>query len=60
VKAQDGKVVRKMSLSDFNKVIAVDLTAVFQCGRDAAVQMIESGNGAVIINTSSISRAGRL
>ncbi|MEH6830023.1 MAG: SDR family oxidoreductase [Sulfitobacter sp.] len=60
VKAKDGKVVRKMSLSDFNKVIAVDLTAVFLCGREAAVQMIESGKGGVIINISSISRAGNI
>jgi 3-oxoacyl-[acyl-carrier protein] reductase len=60
VKAKDGKVLGKMSLVDFKKVIAVDLTAVFLCGREAAVQMIEGGNSGVIINISSISRAGNI
>src|SRR5262249_714905 len=57
VKAQDGKVQNKMSLEDFHKVIAVDLRGVFLCGREAAAHMIEGGGG-VIINISSISRAG--
>lgn len=60
VKAKDGKVSQKMSLADFNKVVAVDLMAVFLCGREAAVQMIEGGQGGVIINISSISRAGNV
>lgn len=58
VKADKGKVLKKLSLADFNKVISVDLTAAFLCGREAAVQMIEGGEGGVIINISSISRAG--
>lgn len=41
VKAQNGKVSKKMALADFNKVVAVDLVAVFLCGREAAVHMIE-------------------
>ena len=60
VKAADGKVQRKMSLTEFHRVIAVDLRGVFLCGREAAVQMIESGHGGVIVNISSISRAGNV
>ncbi len=60
VKAQNGKVLKKMSLDDFHKVIAVDLRGVFLCGREAAVHMIEGGHGGVIINISSISRAGNI
>lgn len=60
VKAADGKVQRKMSLTEFHSVIAVDLRGVFLCAREAAVHMIESGRGGVIINISSISRAGNV
>jgi 3-oxoacyl-[acyl-carrier protein] reductase len=60
VKAVDGKIQRKMSLDQFHKVIAVDLRGVFLCAREAAVQIIESGHGGVIINISSISRAGNV
>ena len=60
VKAVGGKVQRKMLLTEFHKVIAVDLRGVFLCGREAAVHMIESGRGGVIINISSISRAGNV
>jgi 3-oxoacyl-[acyl-carrier protein] reductase len=60
VKVEDGKVQGKMSLEDFNKVIAVDLVGVFLCGREAAVHMIEGGRAGVIINVSSISRAGNI
>jgi 3-oxoacyl-[acyl-carrier protein] reductase len=60
VKAVDGKVQRKMSLAEFHKVIAVDLRGVFLCAREAAVRMIEGGHGGVIVNISSISRAGNV
>jgi 3-oxoacyl-[acyl-carrier protein] reductase len=60
VKVVDGKVQRKMSMHDFNKVIAVDLVGVFLCGREAAAHMIEGAHGGVIINISSISRAGNI
>jgi NAD(P)-dependent dehydrogenase (short-subunit alcohol dehydrogenase family) len=60
VKVEEGKVQYKMSLEDFNKVIAVDLVGVFLCAREAAVHMIEGGCGGVIINISSISRAGNI
>lgn len=60
MKAADGKVQKKMSLTEFHRVIAVDLRGVFLCAREAAVQMIESGRGGVIVNISSISRAGNV
>lgn len=60
VKAANGKVQRKMSMAEFDKVVAVDLRGVFLCAREAAVYMVESGRGGVIINISSISRAGNV
>jgi 3-oxoacyl-[acyl-carrier protein] reductase len=60
VKAKDGQVVSKMSLDQWNAVIAVDLTGVFLGGREAAERMIKLGNGGVIINISSISREGNM
>ena len=60
VKTVDGKVQSKMSLADFHRVIAVDLRGVLLGAREATVQMIESGHGGVIINISSISRAGNV
>ena len=60
VKVRDGKIERKMSLAEFNKVVAVDLEGVFLCGREAAVHMIQGGRGGAIINISSISRGGNV
>jgi len=61
VKVQDGKVVSKMSMAQWQAVIDVDLTGVFLGAREAAARMIELGNsGGVIISTSSISRAGNM
>jgi 3-oxoacyl-[acyl-carrier protein] reductase len=58
VKVKDGAVVGRMSLEQWNAVIGVNLSGVFLCAREAAVQMIESGQGGVIVNISSISRTG--
>ncbi|MCL4721645.1 MAG: SDR family oxidoreductase [Gammaproteobacteria bacterium] len=58
VKFRDGKVEAKMSLAQWQAVIDVNLTGVFLCGREAAERMIVSGTRGVIINISSISRAG--
>jgi len=58
VKVKDGVVVGKMSLAQWQAVIDVDLTGVFLCGREGADRMVRLGNGGVIINISSISRAG--
>jgi 3-oxoacyl-[acyl-carrier protein] reductase len=60
VKAQDGKVVNKMSMQQWQAVIDVNLTGVFIGAREAAARMIALGHGGVIINTSSISRAGNI
>ncbi len=43
-----------MELSDWQRVIDVNLTGVFICSQAVAGQMIKSGNGGVIINISSI------
>ena len=58
VKAKDGVVTDRLSLDQWQSVIDVNLTGVFLCGRAAATKMIENGNKGVIINISSISRAG--
>ncbi len=58
VKAQDGQIVSKMSLAQWQSVVDVNLTGVFLCGREAAERMIQLGNGGLIINISSISREG--
>lgn len=60
VKVQDGQSVSKMTLEQWQAVIDVNLTGVFLGGREAAQRMIRLGNGGVIINTSSISRAGNI
>jgi 3-oxoacyl-[acyl-carrier protein] reductase len=60
VKAQDGKVVSKMSMDQWRAVVDVNLTGVFLGAREAAARMIGLGNGGVIISTSSISRAGNM
>ncbi len=58
VKAKDGNILDRMSLDQWQSVIDVNLTGVFLCGREAASKMIESGTRGVIINISSVSRAG--
>src|SRR6202140_511501 len=58
VKVKDGAVVGRMSMDQWNSVIGVNLSGVFLCAREAAAQMIGFGNGGVIVNISSISRAG--
>jgi len=58
VKVKDGAVVGKMTLEQWQAVIDVNLTGVFLCGREAAERMIRLGQGGVIINIASISKAG--
>jgi 3-oxoacyl-[acyl-carrier protein] reductase len=60
VKFQDGKCISKMSLEQWQAVLDVNLTGVFLCGREAAERMIQLGHGGVIVNISSISRAGNI
>lgn len=59
VREKDGE-ISKLSLSHWQAVIDVNLTGVFLCGREAAVQMIKGGEGGCIVNISSISRAGNM
>lgn len=59
IKKKEG-VVSKMSLAQWQSVIDVNLTGVFLCGREAAHWMVESQTHGVIINISSISRAGNI
>ena len=58
VKARDGEVVERMSLAQWRQVVDVNLTGVFLCGREAASRMVAGGRQGVIVNISSISRAG--
>ena len=60
LKFRDGELVSRMSLENWQAVMNVNLTGVFLCGRAAAEQMIRAGNGGLIINISSISRAGNM
>lgn len=60
VKYKDGETVSKMTLDQWQAVIDVNLTGTFLCGREAAQRMIEAGSKGVIINISSISRAGNM
>ena len=60
LKAKDGVVTAKMELSQFQSVIDVNLTGVFLCGREAAAKMVESGEGGVIVNMSSVARSGNM
>ena len=58
LKVKDGEVTDRMSLAQWQMVIDVNLTGVFLCGREAATRMIQAKSEGVIINISSISRAG--
>jgi len=58
IKVKDGEVVGKMTLEQWQAVLDVNLTGVFLCGREAAERMIRLKRGGVIVNISSISRAG--
>ena len=58
VKVKYGAIVGRMTMDQWSAVIGVNLSGVFLCAREAAAQMIERGNGGVIVNISSISRVG--
>ena len=59
LKAKDGQ-IQKMSLSQWQSVIDVNLTGVFLGTREVAAKMVELGSQGLIINISSISRAGNM
>ena len=58
VKARDGQLT-KMPLAEFRQVIDVNVIGTFLCAREAAALMIRS-DGGVIVNVSSVSRAGNV
>ena len=60
VKVRDGKEKKKMTLEQFQSVIDVNLTGTFLCAREAAVHMVNNGWQGVIINMSSVARAGNI
>ena len=59
LKQKDGE-MQKMSLAQWQSVIDVNLTGVFLCTREVASKMVELGSKGLIINISSISRAGNV
>ncbi|GIU44466.1 3-ketoacyl-ACP reductase [Shewanella sairae] len=60
LKAKEGQVFERMSFDQFQSVINVNLTGSFLCGREAAAAMIETGQEGVIINISSLAKAGNM
>jgi NAD(P)-dependent dehydrogenase (short-subunit alcohol dehydrogenase family) len=44
----------ELTLEDWNRVVAVNLTGVFLCAREAARHMLAGGRGGRIVNTASI------
>ncbi|RMD52106.1 MAG: SDR family oxidoreductase [Nitrospirae bacterium] len=50
--------IKKFPTPNWDRVINVNLRGVFLCGREAAAQMVKHGVKGLIINISSISRAG--
>lgn len=53
-----GKRLKKHSLADWEETLRSNLTGVFLVGREASARMIEARRGGLIVNVSSISRAG--
>ncbi|MCL1127252.1 SDR family oxidoreductase [Shewanella surugensis] len=60
LKVKDNQVIDRMSFEQFQSVIDVNLTGSFLCGREAAATMIETEQAGVIINISSLAKAGNL
>jgi NAD(P)-dependent dehydrogenase (short-subunit alcohol dehydrogenase family) len=44
----------ELTVDEWNKVVAVNMTGVFLCAREAAKHMLASGRGGRIVNTASI------
>ncbi|MGF1690899.1 SDR family oxidoreductase [Photobacterium kagoshimensis] len=59
VKQKEG-ILSKMSLEQFTTVMNVNVNGTFLCGREAAAKMIETDRQGVIINISSVARAGNI
>ncbi|OAN13144.1 3-ketoacyl-ACP reductase [Photobacterium jeanii] len=59
VKQKDDELT-KMSLEQFDLVMKVNVNGTFLCGREAAAKMIATERQGVIINISSVARAGNI
>lgn len=59
LKVRDGE-IQKMALNQWQSVIDVNLTGVFLCTREVAAKMVELQSKGLILNISSISRAGNM
>ena len=53
VKWKDGKVVKEMTPDEFQRVVSINLTGVFNCTQAVVPMMIEN-NGGVILNAASV------
>ncbi len=53
VKWKDGKVVKEMTIDEFQRVISINLTGVFNCTQAVVPMMIEN-KGGVILNAASV------
>lgn len=60
IKVKDGELQAKMGLDQFRSVFDVNVTGTFLCTREAAAIMAVQGEGGVIVNISSVSRAGNM
>ncbi len=60
IKVKNGELLGKMGLDQFQSVVDVNMTGTFLCGREAAAIMAVQGEGGVIVNISSVSRAGNM
>ncbi|TRW49548.1 SDR family oxidoreductase [Aliidiomarina halalkaliphila] len=60
IKCKEGEITHKMPLQQWQSVIDVNLTGTFLCGREAAAVMAKRGRKGVIINISSVARAGNI
>lgn len=60
IKYKNGELTHKMPLSQWQSVIDVNLTGTFLCGREASAVMAKREKGGVIINISSVARAGNI
>lgn len=59
IKVKDGKIVSKMSATDYDLVVNVHMKGAFLCAREAATQMIECNVAeGCIVNMSSIAYEG--
>ena len=58
LKCHDQEIVSEMSFDQFSRVMNVNVNGTFLCGKEAARWMLTRHTKGVIINVSSVSRAG--